>query len=200
MFICKCSKCGCLFEQNSKQNYCPDCRREYNREYGQTDKGKEAQKKAEKRYEQSEKGKEVRKRYRQSEKGKEVKKKANKRYKQSEKGKKANKRAKNKRRAKKANAEHEPWTPSDIFKRDQGICHICGLPVYDYDEAPNALKPQYDHVWPIDKRGADTPRNVKLSHAHCNAVKNNRWLSEVDREACREYIANVLEELAEELL
>ena len=166
MFICKCSKCGCTFEQNSKQRYCPDCRREYS----QTEKGKEARKKAQKRYFQTEKGKE------------------------------AVKRRDHKRRAKKANVEHEPWTPSDIFKRDQGICHICGLPVYDYDNAPNALKPQYDHVWPINKGGADTPRNVKLSHAHCNAVKSNRWLSEVDREACREYISNVLEELAEELL
>ena len=183
MFICKCSKCGCTFEQNSKQNYCPDCRREYNREYKQTEKGKEVQK-----------------RYKQTEKGKEAQKEAQKRYLQTEKGKEARKRAKHKRRAKKANAKHEPWTQSEIFKRDQGICHICGLPVYDYDDAPNALKPEYDHVWPISKRGADTPRNVKLSHAHCNAVKHNHWLSEVDREACREYIGNVLEELAEELL
>ena len=170
MFICKCSKCGCTFEQNSKQQYCPDCKREYNREYFQSERGKEAHKKAKKRYYQTEKGKEARKR------------------------------GKHKYRAKKANAEHEPWTPSEIFKRDQGICHICGLPVYDYDEAPSALKPQYDHVWPLDRNGADTPRNVKLSHAHCNAVKHNHWLSEVDREACREYIANVLEELAEELI
>lgn len=179
MFIHKCSKCGCVFESNSRQCYCPDCKREYNREYKQSEKGKEANK----RYDHSEKGRKRHKRYRRSKKGKETARRKDHKY-----------------RAKKANAEHEPWTPSEIFKRDQGICHICGLPVYDYDEAPNALKPQYDHVWPIDRGGADTPRNVKLSHAHCNAVKGNRWLSGVDREACREYIANVLEELAEELL
>lgn len=192
MFICKCSKCGCTFEQKSKQSYCPDCKREYNREYNQTENCKEAYK----RYNQSEKGKKRQKRYDQSEKGK----KRHKRYEQSEKGKENSKRKVHKRRAKKANADHEPWTPSEIFKRDQGICHICGLPVYDYDEAPKALKPEYDHVWPICKGGADTPRNVKLSHAHCNRIKHDNWLSEVDREACREHITNVLEELAEELL
>ena len=53
--------------------------------YQQSEKGKEVQKEARKRYRQSEKGKEVQKRYQQSEKGKKAQKAAQKRYRQSRK-------------------------------------------------------------------------------------------------------------------
>ena len=71
----------------------------YNKRYRQTERGKEAHK----RYEQSEKGKEAHKRYQQSERGKETKK----RYQQSEEGKEAHKRYRQTERGKEAKKRYE---------------------------------------------------------------------------------------------
>ena len=59
------------------------CCRECQKQYKQSEKGKETQRK----YQHSEKGKDTRRKYRQSEKGKEVNRRAWRKYEQSEKGK-----------------------------------------------------------------------------------------------------------------
>lgn len=217
--IYRCSRCGCLYNSNSEKNrgYCKECRAEYKAEYYQKNKERVLEKCAEyyqknkdkireqqAEYKKTDAGKEASrrgsKRYHQTEKGKKTLRRAQKRYYQTEKGKEAKRRGDHKRRARKANTISDDWKPSEIFKRDQGICHICGLPVYDYEDAPDALKPNYDHYVPIAKCGTNTRDNVMLAHAHCNFVKSDHWMHEVDREACREHISKVLEELADELL
>lgn len=102
-----CSKCGEEFpatteffnKGNGKFNLrsqCKDCQRKWRYKYRQTDRAKELEKAAGKRYKKSEKGKAAHKRYDQSTKGRATQKRwhdsekgkaANIRYKQSEKGK-----------------------------------------------------------------------------------------------------------------
>lgn len=118
-------------------------------------------------------------------------------YRESEHGKAVRAKGRAKRRALKAGAEHEPWTREEIIKRDNGVCQICGLPVYDYDDAPNRLKPQIDHIVPISAGGADKADNLRLTHAFCN---NHKHAGEADVERCKSVISSELEALAEKLL
>ena len=78
----KCSKCGKIrlvkeFYKNKRYKdgygcWCKGCTYEHNKKYYQTEKGKEVAKRKSKKFEQSKKGKERRKRYLQSKKGKEA--------------------------------------------------------------------------------------------------------------------------------
>ena len=140
-------------------------------------------------------------RYRQSERGKEKRREYVRRYNQTENGKASRKKRRDKawakRRALKAGVEHEPWTREEIIKRDNGICQICGLPIYDYDDSPNRLKPEIDHIVPISVGGADKADNLRLTHAFCNQHKGCR---EADIKYCKSIISSELEALAEKLL
>lgn len=102
-----------------------------------------------------------------------------------------------KRRALKANARSDAWTREEVFRRDKGICQICGFPVYDYNDAPSRLKPQYDHITPLTSGGDNIISNVQLTHAFCNNNKGTQ-VPNVDR--CIEVISKELIKLAERML
>lgn len=71
------------------------------------------------------------------------------------------------RRARLHGVAHIPYDKLEIFKRDQGICWICGKPI---DCEPWHL----DHFYPISKGGPDIPENVRVAHAGCNREKHDR--------------------------
>lgn len=67
-----------------------------------------------------------------------------------------------------------------LYKRDKGICYICGgkCDFKDHTQinghftaGPNY--PSIDHVIPIARGGMHTWDNVKLAHHHCNSMKSD---------------------------
>lgn len=72
-------------------------------------------------------------------------------------------------------------TLESLFKRDKGVCHICGKPC-DYEDytvdgdifIAGNWYPSIDHVIPISKGGRHSWDNVKLAHRLCNTVKSNK--------------------------
>ena len=68
-----------------------------------------------------------------------------------------------------------------LYKRDGGICHICGKQcnLDDYTVTDAAViagnwYPSIDHIVPVSKGGADSWDNVKLAHRICNSIRGNR--------------------------
>ena len=75
----------------------------------------------------------------------------------------------------KANGDIE-WSISldKIYKRDNGICHICGTKVDMMADTNSNEYGSLDHIKPISKGGTHTWDNVKLAHRGCNTIKGNR--------------------------
>lgn len=71
-----------------------------------------------------------------------------------------------------------------LYKRDKGICHLCGQPcdLNDYvilDDGSFKVGNNYpsrDHIIPKSKGGEDTYQNIKLAHMKCNSIKNDRFI------------------------
>lgn len=71
------------------------------------------------------------------------------------------------RRARLAGAVSDLYFPEEIYKRDRGICGICGLFVEQQESS-------IDHVTPIARGGQNTRSNVQLAHRRCNSKKGTR--------------------------
>lgn len=68
-----------------------------------------------------------------------------------------------------------------LFKRDKGVCKICGgLCDWSDMEVKNGYVvvgdnyPSIDHIKPISKGGSHTWDNVQLSHKLCNSIKSDK--------------------------
>lgn len=69
-------------------------------------------------------------------------------------------------------------TVEGLFRRDKGICYICGGKC-DYEDytvrdgifIAGDWYPSIDHVKPISKGGLHRWDNVRLAHRHCNTLK-----------------------------
>ena len=61
-----------------------------------------------------------------------------------------------------------------VYKRDKGVCKICGKPT-DIRDIQNGhigrLYPTIDHIVPMSKGGPHTWKNVQLAHMYCNSKK-----------------------------
>lgn len=71
-------------------------------------------------------------------------------------------------------------TLSALFKRDGGVCHICGgRCLYEDYTTRQGQKisgdwyPSIDHVVPLAKGGEHSWQNVKLAHRRCNYIKRD---------------------------
>lgn len=71
-------------------------------------------------------------------------------------------------------------TLSALFKRDGGVCHICGgrCSYEDYttrrgQKISGDWYPSIDHVVPLAKGGEHSWQNVKLAHRRCNYIKRD---------------------------
>ena len=58
---------------------------------------------------------------------------------------------------------------SEILKRDNYVCHICGCSVNPDDV-------HFDHIIPLSKGGEHSMNNIAIAHSHCNMVKHNKIL------------------------
>ena len=70
----------------------------------------------------------------------------------------------------------------DLFKRDKGICAICGEKCEWNDHKRNgryfiagANYPSIDHIKPLAAGGAHAWGNVQLAHIKCNSKKGARY-------------------------
>lgn len=68
-----------------------------------------------------------------------------------------------------------------LYKRDNGVCHICGIACNygDILESKGTLiagdfYPSIDHVVPLAKGGTHSWDNVKLAHRMCNYIKSDQ--------------------------
>ena len=165
----------------------------YNKRYRQTERGKEAHK----RYEQSEKGKEAHKRYQQSERGKE----AHKRYRQTERGKEAKKRYEQTERGKERKKRYEQTergralhraksTKRRAQKLNATVAWADENKILDiYLRAQRKTKQtgkQYDvdHFLPlqnINVCGLHCESNLRVILAKTNYVKYNSFTPEIEK-------------------
>lgn len=74
-----------------------------------------------------------------------------------------------------------------LYKRDKGICYICGGKCDFKDHARNGSNfisgptyPSVDHVVPLARGGKHSWDNVKLAHHLCNAKKSDILPSELE--------------------
>lgn len=76
-------------------------------------------------------------------------------------------------------------TLEKLFKRDNGVCYICGRKCNSDDYYINsngtfiagAEYPSIDHVKPLSKGGKHEWANVKLAHRRCNWEKRDVYIS-----------------------
>lgn len=80
-------------------------------------------------------------------------------------------------RAKKYGCQYEYGiTIKSVYKRDDGICKICGKPCDINDKTYGDFGPFYpsvDHIIPLSKGGSHTWDNVQLAHVSCNSYKRD---------------------------
>lgn len=74
---------------------------------------------------------------------------------------------------------HSNKSLKELYKRDKGICYICGgkCDYEDYTFNGNTFiagnyYPSIDHVIPLIKGGNDNWDNLKLAHRICNSLKS----------------------------
>ena len=78
---------------------------------------------------------------------------------------------------------HSNKSLKELYKRDKGICYICGTKCdyEDYTYKGNTFiagnyYPSIDHVIPLNKGGTDDWNNLKLAHRICNSLKRDMEL------------------------
>ena len=96
------------------------------------------------------------------------------------------------KRRRRLKVKHASWTDTPrmalIWDRDNGRCHICGLPCIRHAPASHPLKATLDHKWPISLKGCHSIANVGIAHSICNSIKGERHLSDEVRARCRTVI------------
>lgn len=72
-------------------------------------------------------------------------------------------------------------TVKGLFKRDNGVCHICGRKCNTEDYVMNGdvfiagdWYPSIDHIIPLAKGGEHSWSNVALAHRRCNSLKSDK--------------------------
>lgn len=75
-----------------------------------------------------------------------------------------------------------------LIEREGDNCKICGKPV-DYNDCRHnedghfiagPKYPSIDHIIPVAKGGTHTWDNVQLTHKHCNSIKSDKSLFEIE--------------------
>ena len=67
---------------------------------------------------------------------------------------------------------------SDIYRRDKGVCQLCGKKISDRCQWPDLMCGSLDHIIPLSLGGTHEPKNVQLAHFMCNSRKGNRAMGE----------------------
>lgn len=65
-------------------------------------------------------------------------------------------------------------TLAKLYKRDNGVCYLCGKHLTLTDNYNRPYAPTIDHIIPIAKGGTNTWDNVKLACRNCNVKKGTK--------------------------
>lgn len=83
----------------------------------------------------------------------------------------------------KHNKKHSSKSLQRLYKRDNGICYLCGgkCNLEDYIVRDGTIicgdyYPSIEHIIPISKGGTDNWDNLKLAHRICNSLKRDKQL------------------------
>ncbi|MFI5819304.1 HNH endonuclease [Streptomyces rishiriensis] len=71
-----------------------------------------------------------------------------------------------------SNGSIERYSTEEIGERDGWVCGLCQDPVDQAYRHPDPRSPSIDHVRTIAAGGADTKKNVRLTHWGCNHERN----------------------------
>jgi 5-methylcytosine-specific restriction endonuclease McrA len=63
----------------------------------------------------------------------------------------------------------------EVYRRDRGVCHLCGRWVR-FEDASR------DHLRPRSLGGPTTWKNIKLAHKKCNSRRSSRPVKEFQEE------------------
>lgn len=74
-------------------------------------------------------------------------------------------------------------TLAKVYKRDHGVCYICGKHLILNDDYNRSGAPTIEHVVPICKGGTHTWDNVRLACRACNIAKGTKLLKEYIKKA-----------------
>lgn len=58
-----------------------------------------------------------------------------------------------------------------VYKRDKGICQICGMPVHSAKMSDDNWDGTIDHIIPLSLGGEHSLENCQLAHRICNSLK-----------------------------
>ena len=98
-----------------------------------------------------------------------------KKYNQSELGRIAIQKANHIKRALKFKAKIENFKPSEVFKRDDYICQLCGIKTRpDFKNKHHLKRPELDHIIPLSKGGEHSRQNTQCLCRQCNMKKHNK--------------------------
>jgi 5-methylcytosine-specific restriction endonuclease McrA len=81
---------------------------------------------------------------------------------------------KDRRRARERNAFVENVPRTEVFERDNWVCHICGKQVDRDAKHPSPESPSIDHVIPLAQYGLHERSNLATAHLICNIRKGAR--------------------------
>lgn len=104
------------------------------------------------------------------------KKKWNKKYIETEKGRDAVKRGSHTYRARKRNALVEFFSPAKVYERDFYVCCVCGLPINPALQHPDECSVSLEHKKPLSKGGEHSFDNCAPSHLICNLRKRDKLI------------------------
>lgn len=68
----------------------------------------------------------------------------------------------------------ETITIKALYRRDGGICQLCGKKTNINKNHNHDLYPSIDHIVPLSQGGEHTYSNVQLAHRICNSIKSNQ--------------------------
>lgn len=60
---------------------------------------------------------------------------------------------------------------AEVYRRANGICSVCGLPVPLLCDRNDAWSRTKDHIIPLEQGGSHSYDNCQLAHRVCNSVK-----------------------------
>ena len=75
-------------------------------------------------------------------------------------------------------------TLETLYKRDSGVCYLCGKPC-NWEDRDGLITgdtyPSIDHLIPVAKGGAHSWDNVRLAHFKCNLMKSDDLLPGIEK-------------------
>ncbi len=67
----------------------------------------------------------------------------------------------------------EPVNVKKVYRKDKGVCQICGLEVPFDTSSSNIWGATVDHIIPLSKGGKHSLSNCQLAHRMCNSIKSD---------------------------